>query len=103
MFGGTATDTRWASCGAVFALRISFPASVATAVDFTSWASVSRLMSPLVRPPVTFVSVTPVGWTRTEAEDSYSLCWVMVNAVAPANPRAAASTATHQLLRRALR
>ena len=68
-FGGTVTAICAESLYGVSVLCIMCPASVATAVEVTTWASVSRLtVAPLVRLPATELDWSAaVGMTFTEA------------------------------------
>ncbi len=70
VLGGTVTDTCETRSSDASAPSAS-AAATATSVDFTSWASVSRLTCPAVRAPVTAVSLA-VGSTNTEEVDSYT-------------------------------
>ena len=56
MLAGTSTETSFARSIGERVVRSSWAASAATAPEPTSWASVSRLTVPLVRPPAALVS-----------------------------------------------
>jgi len=56
VFGGTATVTWAASSSGGTAVARRAAARAATAVERTSWASVSRFTAPWVRPPVALTS-----------------------------------------------
>ena len=100
VFAGTSTETSAASTPGGVLTRSSAAASAATAVDRTSCASVSRLRSPLVRPPTTLASwPAPTGWTSTDVADSYTLGWWWVNATPPPTPAAPNSNTIHQCRR----
>src|SRR4051794_12894572 len=74
---GSSTVTGLASTAGAAGERSSCLAPTATAVDLTSCASVSRLMSPFVRPPDALASV-PAGETSTDAADRYTFGWLLV-------------------------
>ncbi|OLB82242.1 MAG: hypothetical protein AUI14_01000 [Actinobacteria bacterium 13_2_20CM_2_71_6] len=74
----------------------SFCAATAMSVETTSWASVSRLIVPLVRPPVALAPDTPVGVTSTEVDASYTLGWVRATPIAPATPSTVSRITIHQ-------
>ena len=69
MFAGTVTVTRRASADGEAVLPILSATTLATAVDFTSWASVSRLTAPGVRLSTRVVSAA-VASTLTSAVET---------------------------------
>jgi hypothetical protein len=69
VFAGTSTETSWASSIGETGERSRAAALTATAPEPTSWASVSRLIVPLVRPPEALVS-PETACTSTEVDDS---------------------------------
>src|SRR5215472_18594205 len=97
-FGGTVTVTCAASLKGVSVLCSVWPASVATAVDVTTWDWVSRLtVAPLVRLPATaLVWSAAVGVTFTDAVAVYDLGATVTYANAPIRPTHAQATMIHQ-------
>ena len=69
VLAGTSTEASRASSVGGTGERSSAAALTATAPETTSCASVSRLIVPLVRPPVAFASAF-TAWTSTEVDDS---------------------------------
>ena len=62
-FAGTVTFTRLMSWVSEAVLCISLAAACATVADWTTWASVSRLTAPVVRPLATWLAVWLVAVT----------------------------------------
>ena len=79
VFAGTVTLTESTRSSGEMVVRSRSRALFATAEEWTSWAWVSRLTVPVVRPPATSPSVL-TGVTRTLAVEVYSGARITVKA-----------------------